>query len=412
MTRQDRMMIRMNPGNPNLMKGLPTSMRLAGMLLVRLKKGCLDIVFRDGRTYRFEGGEPGPSGEIIVHDPSFAGRVLSRGDIGFAEAFMAGKFDTPDLAAVLEYFTQNFESAGKLAVGDRLTHFISAVRHAFRANTKKGSRRNILAHYDLGNDFYARWLDPSMTYSSAIFREPTQSLEDAQQDKYRAIATRLGLQPGMKVLEIGSGWGGFAEVAARDFGAEVTSITISDAQHDYARNRIARGGLSDRVNIKMCDYRDVTGTFDAVASIEMFEAVGEKYWPQYFGKVAEALKPGGKAALQIITIDEQEFENYRARPDFIQRYIFPGGMLPSIERIAKESARAGLGCEVAQLFGQSYAQTLADWQIRFEREWDAIRTQGFDERFRRLWLYYLGYCQAGFRSGRIDVGHFVLTRPA
>jgi cyclopropane-fatty-acyl-phospholipid synthase len=214
------------------------------------------------------------------------------------------------------------------------------------------------------------------------------------------------------VLEIGSGWGGFAEVAARDFGAEVTSITISDAQHDYARNRIARGGLSDRVNIKMCDYRDVTGTFDAVASIEMFEAVGEKYWPQYFGKVAEALKPGGKAALQIITIDEQEFENYRARPDFIQRYIFPGGMLPSIERIAKESARAGLGCEVAQLFGQSYAQTLADWQIRFEREWDAIRTQGFDERFRRLWLYYLGYCQAGFRSGRIDVGHFVLTRPA
>ncbi|MBU6318539.1 MAG: cyclopropane-fatty-acyl-phospholipid synthase family protein [Alphaproteobacteria bacterium] len=406
------MLIRMNPGNLNLMKGLPTSMRLAGMLLVRLKKGCLDIVFRDGRTYRFEGGEPGPSGEIIVHDPSFAGRVLSRGDIGFAEAFMAGKFDTPDLAAVLEYFTQNFESAGKLAVGDRLTHFISAVRHAFRANTKKGSRRNILAHYDLGNDFYARWLDPSMTYSSAIFREPSQSLEDAQQDKYRAIATRLDLKPGMKVLEIGSGWGGFAEVAARDFGAEVTSITISDAQHDYARDRMARNGLSDRVSIKMCDYRDVTGAFDAVASIEMFEAVGEKFWPQYFGKVAEALKPGGKAALQIITIDEQEFENYRARPDFIQRYIFPGGMLPSIERIAKESARAGLGCEVAQLFGQSYARTLADWQTRFEREWDAIRTQGFDERFRRLWLYYLGYCQAGFRSGRIDVGHFVLTRPA
>jgi cyclopropane-fatty-acyl-phospholipid synthase len=325
---------------------------------------------------------------------------------------MAGKFDTPDLAAVLEYFTQNFESAGKLAVGDRLTHFISTVRHAFRANTRKGSRRNILAHYDLGNAFYERWLDPSMTYSSALFRNPDQSLEDAQQEKYRAIATRLDLKPGMKVLEIGSGWGGFAEVAARDFGAEVTSITISDAQHDYARKRIARGGLSEKVDIKMCDYRDVRGQFDAVASIEMFEAVGEKYWPQYFGKVAETLKPGGKAALQIITIDEQEFENYRARPDFIQRYIFPGGMLPSIERIARESSRAGLGCEVAQLFGSSYARTLADWQTRFEREWEAIRTQGFDERFRRLWLYYLGYCQAGFRSGRIDVGHFVLTRPA
>ncbi|MDZ4761860.1 MAG: cyclopropane-fatty-acyl-phospholipid synthase family protein [Alphaproteobacteria bacterium] len=411
MTRLDRMIVEITAGDVGRLDGLPASFRLAAMLLVRFRKGRLDIIVPDGRTLRFEGPEEGPRAEIIVHDAGLARSVLAKGDIGFAEMFMDGKFDTPDLAAVLEYFTVNFERAGKLAMGGTLTRYLNAVRHALRSNTKRGSKRNILAHYDLGNEFYARWLDPSMTYSSALYSRPDQSLQDAQLAKYRAIATHLDLKPGMTVLEIGSGWGGFAEVAAREFGARVTSVTISNAQHDWAVKRIADAGLSGQVDIQLRDYRDLSGQFDAVASIEMFEAVGEKYWPNYFAKVAEILKPGAKAALQVITIEDQEFERYRSRPDFIQRYIFPGGMLPSIERLGRESARVGLDFRTATLFGQSYARTLAEWQNRFEPEWDAISRLGFDERFRRLWLYYLAYCQAGFRTGRIDVGHFVLRRP-
>jgi cyclopropane-fatty-acyl-phospholipid synthase len=411
MTRLDRMIVAITSANLNALDGLPASMRLAAMLLVRLRKGRLDMTFADGRTFRFEGPEPGPRGEIIVHDAAFARTVMAKGDIGFAEAYMDGKFDTPNLADVLEYFTINFDNAGKLAMGGEITRIFNQIRHAFRANTKRGSKRNILAHYDLGNDFYARWLDPTMTYSSALYSDQNQSLEDAQLEKYRAIARRAGLKPGMHVLEIGSGWGGFAETAAREFGARVTSVTISNAQHAYAVRRIADAGLADKVDIQLRDYRDITGQFDAVASIEMFEAVGEKYWPQYFGKVASVLKPGAKAALQIITIEDHEFERYRSRPDFIQRYIFPGGMLPSIERIGKEAADVGLGYETAEMFGLSYDRTLREWEKAFEQAWDHIRGGQFDERFRRLWLYYLAYCQAGFRTRRIDVGHFVLTKP-
>jgi cyclopropane-fatty-acyl-phospholipid synthase len=280
-----------------------------------------------------------------------------------------------------------------------------------RANTKKGSRRNILAHYDLGNDFYARWLDPTMTYSSALYTSVDQNLENAQLAKYRSIARNLNLKPGDHVLEIGSGWGGFAEVAAKEYSARVTSITISDAQHAYATKRIADAGLSSQVEIVLRDYRDVRGQFDAVASIEMFEAVGEEYWPSYFGKIAEVLKPGGRAALQIITIDDDYFDLYRKRADFIQHYIFPGGMLPSERRLRQETAAVGLGFEVDAMFGKSYARTLGEWAKRFELAWDDIKGGKFNESFRRLWLYYLAYCEAGFRTGRIDVGQFVLTKP-
>ncbi len=411
MTRLERMVVTLGPANLASLNGLPASFKVAALILLRLKRGRLDVTFPDGRTFRFQGTEPGPEAEIIVTDPTFAGAVLAKGDIGFAEAYMDQRIDVPELAKVLEYFTANFESASQLAVGGRFTRLFNNLRHKLRGNSKKGSKRNILAHYDLGNDFYSAWLDRTMTYSSAIMETPDQDMAEAQLAKYRSMARNIGLKPGMRVLEIGSGWGGFAEVAAGEFGAEVDSVTISDAQHAFATKRMHQAGLDRQVDIQMRDYRDITGQYDAVVSIEMFEAVGEKYWPQYFGKIAEVLKPGGKAALQIITIDDGLFESYRKRMDFIQAYIFPGGMLPSVERLAEETTRAGLDFEVDQMFGLSYAQTLAWWMERFDRAWPRIEAMGFDERFRRLWRYYLAYCEAGFRTGRIDVGQFVLTRP-
>lgn len=410
MTRLERMVVRIDASNLGLLSGLPASFRLAAMILVKLEMGRLDVSFPDGRTFRFEGAKPGPQAEILAHDPAFARPVLSKGDIGFAEAFMDGKFDTPSLTAVLEYFTLNFDSAGKLAVGGWLQQVMHSIRHALRGNSKKGSKRNILAHYDLGNDFYRLWLDETMTYSSAIFEAGQDDLKEAQLNKYRSLCRSLDLKPGMRVLEIGSGWGGFAQIAAGEFGVTIDSVTISDAQHDLAVKRIAAAGLADRVDIQLRDYRDITGRYDAVASIEMFEAVGEKYWPVYFAKIAEVLKPGGKAALQIITIDDAEFENYQRRVDFIRTYIFPGGMLPSVERLRAATSAAGLAFDSQHMFALSYARTLAQWAERFSTVWETIEPMGFDDRFRRMWLYYFSYCEAGFKTGRIDVGQFVFHR--
>lgn len=411
MSRLDRMVLEIKgPSDLHKLDRLPASLRFAAIMLARLPRGRLDMTLPDGRTLRFIGKEPGPLAEMIVHDPTFIRTVAARGDIGFAEVFMEGKFDTPDLPVLLEYFNANWEDAGNLAIGNAVARFFANIRHMLRANTKKGSKRNILAHYDLGNEFYSTWLDPTMTYSSAIFSSTEQSLQEGQLAKYRSIARNLNLKPGDRVLEIGSGWGGFAEVAAKEFGAYVTSITISDAQYAYATKRMADAGLSDKVEIVLKDYRDLTGQFDAVASIEMFEAVGEEYWPGYFAKIAEVLKPGGKAALQIITIDDKYFDGYRKRADFIQHYIFPGGMLPSPQRLKEETERAGMTFAVDQMFGKSYARTVDEWAGRFEMAWDRIKGGKFDEQFRRLWLYYLAYCSAGFRTGRIDVGQFVLTK--
>jgi len=413
MSRVDRMVIEIKgPRDLRNLDRMPASLGFTAMVLARFKRGRLDMSLPDGRTLRFIGKELGPAAEMIVHDKTFARAVAARGDIGFAEVFMDGKFDTPDLPTLLEYFNDNWEDLGTLAIGNTIAQFITNLRHVLRSNTKKGSKRNILAHYDLGNDFYSAWLDPTMTYSSAIFSAPDQTMVEGQLAKYRAIARNLQLKPGDSVLEIGSGWGGFAEVAAREFGARVTSITISDAQHDYAAKRMKDAGLEGQVEILMKDYRDLSGQYDAVASIEMFEAVGEEYWPGYFSKIAEVLRPGGRAALQIITIDEKYFDEYRRRADFIQHYIFPGGMLPSPARLKEESERAGLQFAADQMFGKSYARTLDEWAKRFDAAWDRIKGGKFDEQFRRLWLYYLGYCSAGFRTGRINVGQFVLTKPA
>jgi cyclopropane-fatty-acyl-phospholipid synthase len=333
------------------------------------------------------------------------------GDIGFAEGFMAGEWGSPDLAALLTLLSANADRLMRVITGSPLAQAAHWFMHVTRANTRAGARRNIHAHYDLGNRFYSAWLDSTMTYSSARFAAAGQDLSEAQRNKYRALAQHLELERGDEVLEIGCGWGGFAEIAAGEYGARVTALTISEAQHDFARQRIEKAGLADQVEIRLQDYRDVEGAFDKVASIEMFEAVGERYWPAYFNKIAEVLKPGGKAALQIITIREDLFEAYRKRADFIQRYIFPGGMLPSLDRLRGEVERAGLAWRRLEAFGQSYADTLAEWRRRFTAKWEEIRPLGFDEKFKQLWAFYLSYCEAGFRSGRTDVVQLALGKP-
>ncbi len=371
--------------------------------------GELTFVTPKGHELRLE-GEPGPKARIIVRDFRFIRRALAAGDIGFAEGYAAGEWDTPDLTAVLSVFSLNFENLRRVTQGNPMVGVFNVLSHALNGNSRRGSKRNIHAHYDLGNDFYARWLDPSMTYSSARFAHPGQGLEAAQANKYRALAERMDLKAGQTVLEIGCGWGGFAEYAAREVGAKVTGITISKAQHDFAAKRMFDQGLSDRAEIKLIDYRDVGGTFDRVASIEMFEAVGERYWPTYFNKIDQVLAPGGRAGLQIITIQEELFEDYRRHADFIQKYIFPGGMLPSERKLKAETDRAGLAWTGITRFGQDYADTLAQWAERFDARWDDIKGAGFDEKFRKIWRFYLSYCDAGFRTGRTDVVQLGLSK--
>jgi len=389
----------------------PAAFRTAVIIASRnWDEGALSFVLPSGRELRIEGASPGPQGCLIVRDFRFVSRVLASGDIGLAEGFVAGEWDTPDLSALLEAISVNFDRLDKLARGKPLARVVHVVAHALNRNSRRGARRNIQAHYDLGNAFYARWLDPSMTYSSARFERPGQPLREAQRNKYATLAKEIGLAPDRHVLEIGCGWGGFAEFAAREIGARVTGITLSRAQQDFARRRLFDLGLAERADIRLMDYRDVEGQFDHVASIEMFEAVGEAYWPAYFAKVRDVLSPGGRAGLQIITIRDELFRTYRSRSDFLRKYIFPGGMLPSEARLRQETDRAGLEWTAIIRFGQSYADTLAQWAMSFENAWEEIRRLGFDERFRRLWRFYLSYCEAGFRAGRTNVVQLGLAR--
>lgn len=383
------------------------------------RKGSLDIVLPGGSVFEIKGQEPGPKGTLKVHDFRFLRRVLASGDIGFCDGYRNGEWDTPDLAALLEVFTLNIDRLKRFLTGHPFAKLVNRFLHFLNRNTREGSKRNIFAHYDLGNAFYSQWLDATMTYSSALFRKPAtakaeaqKNLEAAQTEKYAALARLVDLRPGQHVLEIGCGWGGFAEYAAGHIGANVTCLTISPAQHDYAVERMKRLGLSDKVDIRLLDYRDVSGQFDAIVSIEMFEAVGEQYWDDYFRQIEACLKPGGKAGLQIITIRDDLFEDYRERPDFIQKYIFPGGMLPSVSRLEAHSRKAGLEILSETGFGHDYALTLKLWAQRFEAAWNEGRITGFDMAFRKLWLFYLAYCEAGFRTGRIDVVHFGVGKPA
>jgi cyclopropane-fatty-acyl-phospholipid synthase len=391
--------------------GAPAAFRFVLRALARgWMAGAVTFAMPSGRELRIAGNQAGPEARIVVRDFRFMRRVLAAGDIGFAEGYMAGEWDTPDLSTLLTAFSLNWDRLARVLTGHPVIRAANRVGHMFRANTRKGARRNIHAHYDLGNAFYARWLDPSMTYSSARYERPGQELSQAQANKYRTLARSMDLEAGQHVLEIGCGWGGFAEFAAKEVGARVTAITISQEQFEFARRRMFENGLAERAEIRLVDYRDVDGAYDRVASIEMFEAVGERYWPTYFGKIRQVLSPGGRAGLQIITIRDELFERYRQRADFVQKYVFPGGMLPSEARLREETERAGLAWRSLSQFGQHYADTLGEWAQRFDRAWDGVRGLGFDERFRRLWRFYLSYCEAGFRTERTNVVQLSLAR--
>lgn len=379
-------------------------------LLDSIATGSLKLTTPGGAVVEFNGTGPGPSADITIHHWRAVRRMLSRGDIGFAEGYIAGDWSSTDVTALLELAALNRETIEARVRGNGVVRLYERLRHMMRANTKRGSRRNILAHYDLGNDFYREWLDPTMTYSSGIYHHPNDPLDAAQLRKYERLARRLNPGPGQHVLEIGCGWGGFATYLARTYGCRVTGITLSDEQHAFATERVAREGLSDLIDIRIQDYRDVVGTYDGIASIEMFEAVGENNWPRYFDTVRSRLADHGTAALQVITIDEARYDDYRRNADFIQRYIFPGGMLPAPSVFRARAEEAGLKLRDSFFFGVSYAKTLAEWQVRFRERWPVIEKYGFDDRFRRVWEYYLSYCQAGFSTGGINVGQFVLTR--
>jgi len=362
--------------------------------------GTFEIIYPDGASDVFGLSGSGPAGQMRVRDWAMADRVMSGGDIGLAESYIAGEWETPHLADLLTTLADNFDRLKGLGRGAPVIRAVNWLRHTlFRRNSLHQAQRNIHAHYDLGNDFYRWWLDPTMTYSSALFvRE-----RDTLWNKYEALCDAMDLRPGQTVLEIGCGWGGFAEHAALQREARVTGLTISREQFDWSQKRMHLQNIDDKVDIQFLDYREATGTFDRIASIEMFEAVGEQYWPDYFRTIRDRLAADGKAALQIITIDDRYFERYRKRVDFIQQMIFPGGMLISEPRLATEMEKAGLRITGTRRFGQDYARTLAEWARTFDANWDALRRLGFDEPFRRLWIFYLAYCEAGFRTGRTNV---------
>ena len=391
-------------------RDLPLFAREALRRAAGLRHGSLILNLPDGRAFRFVGPEPGIEAVMTVRDLAFARRLAASGDLGLAEAYLREEWDSPDLAAFLLLFALNRDLVATLLPGKPVVRLWQVFRHLLNRNTRTGAKRNIHAHYDLGNRFYGAWLDRTMTYSSALFAPGDNDLAAAQTRKYRAIAEAADLRREHHVLEIGCGWGGFAEFAAAEIGCRVTGLTISDEQFSFARRRIAAAGLEDRVEIKLLDYRDERGTYDRIVSIEMFEAVGERFWPTFFRQMRDRLAAGGRAALQVITIQDDSFDWYRKEIDFIRRYVFPGGMLPSPTILRDLGVRSGLPMEGERVFGLDYAATLTHWRERFRAAWPELTPLGFDERFRRLWEYYLAYCEAGFRSGNIDVRQVVFAK--
>jgi cyclopropane-fatty-acyl-phospholipid synthase len=387
------------------------AMRLLLALGHRISHGRLTILFPDGGQRAFAGAQPGPEAILQIHRDRLARRFLTGGNLGFCEAYLDGDWSSPDIEALFVFFLMNERALLDAMRGKSWFRALQRLAHLMRPNSRSGARRNIHEHYDLGNAFFERWLDPSMTYSSALYAGRAADLESAQRRKYGAIAERAGLAPGDRVLEIGCGWGGFAEFAAREAGARVTGITISREQCDYARRRIFEAGLADKVDIRLEDYRDTQGEFDRVVSIEMFEAVGREYWPAFFATVRDRLRSGGMAALQVITIAEEQFQRYQRSVDYIQKYIFPGGMLPSKAALGDQVRQAGLSLRGSVGFGPDYAETLREWNRRFQRAWPELKPLGFDARFKRMWEQYLHYCAAGFAVGSIDVVQMAVRRP-
>lgn len=389
----------------------PLLLRLLLKAARHIRVGKLKLVAPDGTPYTFEGPAAGPQATLILRNLAAVRRLLLSGDMGLAEAYMDGQWETPDLMALLELGQRNAQALRKVEAPGPLNRILSNLIQACRRNTRRGARKNIAYHYDLGNAFYKLWLDESLTYSSAVFADPQQSLLEAQQNKYRHILELLQLKPEHHLLEIGSGWGGFALYAAVQTGCRVTSITLSVAQLEEAQTRAAAAGLAERVQFQLRDYRDVHAQYDRIVSIEMFEAVGEHYWKTYFNTLHDCLKPGGRAAIQVITINDAAFPIYRKTTDFIQRYIFPGGILPCPRRWEQCVQAAGLRTETRNFYGCHYAETLRRWDERVRAQHHAILSLGFDERFLRMWHYYLAYCHAGFITDHVSVMQTAIVKP-
>jgi len=386
---------------------LPTT-RLVSMLRRELRRGALTLTLPDGSVAHVEGSLPGPQADITLHRGRALARLMLGGGTGFADAYVDGDWNSADPASVVELGAVNREAMTGAFLGNVVTRLAARWIHRRNANTRSGSRQNIHAHYDLGNDFYALWLDSGMTYSSGVYPAAASTLEEAQEEKYRRLLDLLGATPGQHILEVGCGWGSFACYAAR-CGMRVTAVTISNAQLAWTQRAVQAAGVADRVTVVLSDYRDLRGTFDHIVSIEMIEAVGEAYWPEYFSRLRALLAPEGRVALQAITIDDALFDEYRRDPDFIQTRVFPGGMLPSPDKIAQHANAAGFRIAADLPYGAHYARTLSDWRTRFRAALPAVEAQGFDERFRRLWDFYLAYCEGGFRAGCLDVRHVALA---
>jgi cyclopropane-fatty-acyl-phospholipid synthase len=399
---------------PAAARSIPAAARTVLAMLSHLKRGAIDVHLPDGSARRL--GEGAMRAAMHVSDWKVFSRTLAGGDVGFAEGYIAGEWDSPDLTALLTLLVADRDALERVVYGSWWGSLLYRARHALNRNSRRGSRKNIHAHYDIGNAFYAQWLDPTMSYSSAWFEgDMARPLEEAQQAKLRRALCEAGVAPGSRLLEIGCGWGGLAEVAARDFGAHVTGVTLSSEQLAWGRQRMHASGLSQHCELRLQDYRDLArvheeAPFDAIVSIEMFEAVGREYWDSYFDTLRRCLKPGGRACIQSITIRDDLFDRYLHSADFIQQYIFPGGLLPSISQFEAQAARFGFQLERRLHLGADYAETLRRWRVAFMANGPAVRDLGFDARFMRIWQFYLAYCEAAFSAGNTDVVQFTLRR--
>ncbi|WP_290871308.1 cyclopropane-fatty-acyl-phospholipid synthase family protein [Aquabacterium sp.] len=420
MNRTTPMATSASPADFNLPQGAPASARMGLALLQRLRVGSLDLQFPDGSTAHFgqvaHSGDGAPRAGLRLHNWKVFGAAMKSGDIGFAEGYIDGDWSTPDLTALLTLLIANREVIEQAVYGSWWGRLVYRLKHLLNHNSKANSRKNIQAHYDLGNDFYRLWLDQTMSYSSAWFEgDLSKPMVEAQRAKVKRALNEAGVtadQPGQRVLEIGCGWGGLAEIAAREHGAHVTGVTLSTEQLQWARDRMARANLSAWADLRLQDYRDIADEpFDAIVSIEMFEAVGREYWGGYFTTLQRCLKPGGKACLQTITIRDDLFDRYVKSTDFIQQYIFPGGLLPSDAAFKAEAAKAGLEVVNSLAFGPDYAETLRRWRADFHRHIHAVQRLGFDERFQRIWEFYLAYCEAAFDMGNTNVVQYTLRKP-
>jgi cyclopropane-fatty-acyl-phospholipid synthase len=394
--------------------GAPRAGRTALKLLQRLRYGTLTVQFPDGSRQRFGAGTP-PMASLHLHNWNPCSAALRSGDIGFAESFIAGDWSTPHLSDLLQVFIVNRKEVEDVIYGSWLGRLAYRIKHLLNRNTKANSQKNIHAHYDLGNAFYTLWLDNTMNYSSALFESPDSTMKEGQYAKVRRALTMARVQPGDRVLEIGCGWGALAEMATTEFQASVVGVTLSTEQLDWAKQRMARLGTADRADLRLQDYRDIgkstpDAPFDAICSIEMIEAVGREYWPEYFQTLARLLKPGGHACIQSIVIADELFDRYIGSTDFIQQYIFPGGCLPCPREFRKQADAAGFDVVDELSFGQDYARTLQLWREDFMAQESRVLQLGFDKRFIRIWEFYMAYCEAAFTQANTSVMQFTLCK--